>query len=359
MKVAQIPATEAERIRALEEYDVLDTLPEQAFDDITYLASIICEAPIALVSLVDRERQWFKSRLGLDAQETHRDLAFCAHAIHVPDEIFVVPNTLEDERFADNPLVADDPSIRFYAGAPLTTRDGHALGTICVIDREPRVLREEQQSAMMALSRQVMAQLELRRTLTQVEQYSERLERHQLELERLNGELETRSLTDVLTGVSNRAAFDRRIEEEVQRSNRHGKPLSLLLIDVDRFKDYNDSFGHPAGDEVLKIVAQTIADDRRTSDQVSRYGGEEFAVVLGDTGIDGAMLLAERIRRRMEATQTPHRAITLSIGAATLTADMKDVDALIERADKALYEAKARGRNRVVEASLDVTAAAN
>ena len=155
-------------MEALRQYGVLDTIPEQAFDDLTLLAAHICQTPVALISLVDSERQWFKSRVGWDASETPRDVAFCAHAIVAPGSL-VVPDALADERFAQNPLVLAEPHIRFYAGAPLHAPDGHALGTLCVIDHVPRVFTEEQRAAPEALSRQVMAQLELRRCRVQLE----------------------------------------------------------------------------------------------------------------------------------------------------------------------------------------------
>jgi len=158
------PVNEAGRIAALEKYAILDTDPEQSFDDLALLASFICKTPIALISLVDENRQWFKSRVGLNASETSRDIAFCSTAI-LQNDVFVVPDALADDRFRDNPLVVSDPHIRFYAGAPLINEDGYALGTLCVVDRAPRELAPEQKEALKALSRLVLAQLEFRRNL--------------------------------------------------------------------------------------------------------------------------------------------------------------------------------------------------
>ena len=161
MTEPRIPRNETQRLRALRAYKILDTLAEQAYDDLTYLAAQICDAPIALISLVDRDRQWFKSRVGLDAEETSRKVSFCAHAIHHPGELLEVEDALEDQRFAGNPLVTGDPHIRFYAGMPIVDAAGLALGTLCVIDRKPRVLKQAQRRALKALSRQVMAQIRL------------------------------------------------------------------------------------------------------------------------------------------------------------------------------------------------------
>jgi PAS domain S-box-containing protein len=157
------PPNEQARLSALREYNILDTLPEPAFDDFTELASYICQTPIATITMIDAERQWHKSRIGLESQEASRDVALCAFTILEPDRLMIVEDTLVDVRFATNPLVTADPSIRFYAGAPLVTPDGHALGTICAIDRRPRRLDEEQQSALRMLARLIMNQLELRK----------------------------------------------------------------------------------------------------------------------------------------------------------------------------------------------------
>jgi anti-sigma regulatory factor (Ser/Thr protein kinase) len=159
---------ESARLAALGRYRILDTEPERAFDDLTLLASQICDTPIALISLIDADRQWFKSRVGLTTTETSRSVAFCAHAIQQSSTL-VVPDALNDRRFRDNPLVTGEPHIRFYAGAPLVTPDGHALGTLCVIDQVARTLTPSQQEALEALRRQAQAQLELRASLSELE----------------------------------------------------------------------------------------------------------------------------------------------------------------------------------------------
>ena len=164
---AELPVSEAERLLVLQNYQILDSLPEQAYQDIVELASMICQTPVALVSLVDANRQWFKAKVGVEGVQTERDLAFCAHALLTPDELLVVPDATKDPRFFDNPLVTGDPHIVFYAGAPLKTKSGLVLGTLCVIDHVARSFSSAQHDALLALSRQVMSQLELRRHIAQ------------------------------------------------------------------------------------------------------------------------------------------------------------------------------------------------
>jgi signal transduction histidine kinase len=197
MKTPPIPENEQARLKALSDYEILDTPPEKELDDLAFLASKICGCPIALISLVDGSRQWFKARVGLSVTETPKEVSFCAHAISQRG-VFMVPDTQADDRFADNPLVTDDPHIRFYAGAPLVTPEGHGIGTLCIIDRVPRELTPEQKEALAVLSRQVLVRLEFRRIT--------------LALDRVNTE-KTRLLAEL------RESYDRLRELEELRDN--------------------------------------------------------------------------------------------------------------------------------------------
>jgi anti-sigma regulatory factor (Ser/Thr protein kinase) len=183
-----MPANEEARLEALRLYRILDTEPERSFDDLTLLASHICGTPMALISLVDADRQWFKSRIGIPISETARAVSFCAHAINHQD-LFIVPDARQDERFSDNPLVLGSPEIRFYAGAPLVTPDGHALGTLCVLDRVARTLSREQLEALTALCHQTEAQLELRRHVLELREALHDRDRAQSEQAKLIDEL--------------------------------------------------------------------------------------------------------------------------------------------------------------------------
>lgn len=185
---APLPKNETQRLKVLWQYDVLDTVPEEVFDELTDLAALICNAPIALISLVDENRQWFKSRVGVSMKETSRDISFCAHAI-LNNGLFIVSDTTKDPRFQNNPLVTGPQKIRFYAGYPLRSPDGYALGTLCVLDKEPRVLRPEQKKALTVLAQHVGTQLELRRHAKELSEARKHGDRQSAELARAQVEI--------------------------------------------------------------------------------------------------------------------------------------------------------------------------
>ena len=228
---APLPSNESARLEALSQYKILDTAPEQAFDDLTRLAAQICETPIALVSLVDARRQWFKSKVGLDVQETPRDVAFCAHALHKP-KVFIVPDTLADERFATNPLVTSAPNIRFYAGVPLITPEGYPLGTLCVIDYVPRQLSNWQIEALYALARQTVTQLELRRNLASLAHTA--VERKQPEKKRYQLGFKIRSGFALVAGILLILGF---------AAQRSATQLQIASTSVEQTHQFLDSLG--------------------------------------------------------------------------------------------------------------------
>lgn len=327
---ALLPPNEEERLQVLESYGILDTEEEQAYDDLTHLATALCQTPTAMMTLIDRDRQWVKSRVNWERRQNPRDVSFCAHTILRPGKLMLVPDLAKDPRFVANPMVTGEPKARFYAGVPLVTREGTALGALCVIDRRPRTLTEEQSRALESLARQVVAQLELR---VQV------------------AELEKQSLTDPLTGVWNRRAFYRLLRNEWARHTRSGQPLALLMVDIDHFKQVNDTYGHPGGDAVLQEVAETLAASIRPSDTLFRYGGEEFCCVLTGCDLETAVGIAERARAAVAGAPRGGVAVTVSVGAAAALAGAgMTTNLLVGKADEALYAAKEAGRNRVVGA---------
>lgn len=337
---------ETERLAAIERYDLMDTLADQAYEDIILLASQIFKMPIVLITLVEKERQWFKAKMGLEIDQTPIDQSFCAHAILNQTEVMSVNDATKDSRFSNNPMVLGEPNIRFYAGAPLVTPDGYALGTLCVIDQVPNKIETAQVEALRALSRLVISQFEMRRMAKEL-QNSEGF------LFQANVNLEQLILIDPLTNIPNRRALEKRSEEEFSRASRNQAPISMLMIDVDNFKSVNDQFGHAKGDIVLQQVASKIRSTLRPHDFVARYGGEEFCVILPDIGRFAAMKVAERLRSIISATKVGNIQVTISLGVATQTFEANDHltswSDLQHRADQALYHAKSLGRNQSVD----------
>jgi len=323
MEAPPKPENEPERLDALDDHQVLDTPPDESLDRITELARHMLKTPIALVSLVDEERQWFKSRQGLNAKETPRDVGFCAHAI-CEEDVMVVPDASRDRRFEDNPLVTEEPKVRFYAGAPLQDSEGHALGTLCVLDTAPREIDTEQIAMLEGLASVVMDEMHLRRLAS----------------------------FDPLTALPNRRYFMDLSEQEYGRALRHGHDISVAMIDIDHFKRINDEHGHDAGDAVLKAFAGLCAKVLREHDIVCRYGGEEFAVLMPHAALRQADRAARRLGNRIDdfAVEIEGGEIrfTISIGVTAVRVSAESIGDALSRADKALYDAKAQGRNRVI-----------
>lgn len=313
--------------------DLLDTEPEDEFDELVQLAAEICNTPMSLVTLIDSERQWFKAKIGVELTETHRDHAFCSRAIEQPD-LFMVKDASRDPRFHDNPLVTGDPGIRFYAGIPLQSADTIAYGTLCVIDTVPRDLTAGQQNALRILARQVQARIELRA--------------QQKALAQANVKLERLANTDALTGLYNRRAFDERIAAQFAVAERNERPLSVLLMDLDYFKRRNDQFGHTAGDEALRALGLILKETARAGDVAARIGGEEFAVLLPETDGCQAKSFAERIQASLAELSLTSGPLTASIGIASKDRFKRTWDRLLVCADDAMYEAKRAGRNRII-----------
>ncbi|MHB8635944.1 MAG: sensor domain-containing diguanylate cyclase [Fimbriimonadaceae bacterium] len=486
--------SEHKRRQVLQKLRILDTAEEQTFQDAAILAARTCGVSMALINLIDCDRQWIKAKFGFDDEATAVDLPFCAHAIRQRGPL-VVEDASKDARFAASEVVKGPFHLRFYAGVPIYA-DGIAVGTLCLLDKKPRAFSSENAWALSALAQQVSALLEFRlleesvksdkcELKLAIEEASEKenllrysaerfeslfaslpvacmtldtdgkvmewnamsetvygftaaealfknvinlvvpkamrakarrrfaqtirsgghyptaewqvvrkdgiplwvlttgfplhgptgalvgvistnvditarkqaealllesnslIEGQRLELEMANSRLETLAFTDGLTGLHNHRAFQDSLHQSFVVAKRYHQNLSVILLDVDNFKMYNDAFGHLQGDVVLKQVAGIIKGSARDSDFVGRYGGEEFAVVLPNTDAKGAAEVAERIRRAIAEAEWPNRPVTASLGVASLTLTTPDTADIIRRSDEALYESKASGRNCV------------
>lgn len=330
-----LPKNEQARLRALQRYEILDTPSEQEYDDIALLAAQICGTPIATISLIDADRQWFKSKIGLDeaTTETSRDIAFCAYAI-LPESphTMIVRDALEDARFAENPLVTGDPYIRFYAGAPLITPDNHAIGTICVIDREPRDLTEKQLDALQALARQVTLKLELRRMSGL--------------LQSANDDLRNLSLQDDLTGLFNRRGFLFHTEQQLKlfRSRKTERGLWLMLADMDGLKRINDTHGHEEGSFAIVEMSEILRKTFRDADVIARLGGDEFVILVINALDEVREKITERLAQNLDEynakSEKPYE-LSISYGLIPITfGGTQDIGEMLRQADELMYQHK-------------------
>ena len=318
MIAPELPSTEASRLEVLRSLHILDTAPEARFDRLTRLAKRVFRVPIVLISLVDENRQWFKSRQGLDAPETPRDISFCGHAI-LGNDVLMIPDAALDPRFSDNPLVLGEPHIRFYAGCPLAVSGGTKLGTLCLIDREPRQLDAEE--------------IELLRDLASM-----------AEQEIASVHLAT---VDDLTLLFNRRGFLAFAKNALGLCTRLKLPVSIIFIDLDGFKAINDKFGHAQGDQALASFAQLLTQSFRESELIGRLGGDEFVVLMPNCALADSQFTLRRLERLVEQHNTASQKgydIRFSSGSASYdTASHGSIEGLLAQADKRMYQAKREG----------------
>jgi diguanylate cyclase (GGDEF)-like protein len=326
MQAPALPDDETERLAALRDSQLLDSSPDPRFDRIVRIAQHMFQVPIAAISLVDADRQWFKARLGLEAAETPRDVSFCGHAIH-SSEVFVVEDAKADVRFVGNPLVEDAPGIRFYAGYPIKARDGARIGTLCVIDRAPRSFTEGDREVLRDLGRIIEEEIAVVELATH----------------------------DALTGLANRRGFEQVIQKVLAVCDRSETPVSLLYFDLDGFKLINDLHGHKEGDRALVEFSRLLTQAFRSSDVVARLGGDEFIVVLTGAGAKDLQLVVDRFAEAVaKHNAEPGRRYSLAYSTGVFTRDpsrQRTLAELLEEADRRMYEQKRRRKRQVGYAS--------
>jgi diguanylate cyclase (GGDEF)-like protein len=314
---------EASRLEILRACQILDTPAEKAFDDLVRLAAMICEAPMSLIAFVDEDRLWLKAAVGIDERTLPRPRSFCDWAIRSLT-FSVVPDVKHDSRFDGHPLV--DGGARFYAAAPLVMAARHAIGTLAVLDRQPRALSTGQSEALTILADQVVSRLELRR----------------------------QAIRDSLTGLLNRRYFEEVLRHEVARAARQGLSVGVLMFDLDNFKTVNNALGHAFGDGMLRRLGRVLRAHLRAEDIACRYGGDEFVLLMPGLTLLEAQARAEELRslagRKLAelALASGHpTVVTLSVGVAAYPFNGVDAAALLKSADIALDTAKAHGRDCV------------
>lgn len=315
MKKPAILANECIRLDALQALNILDTPAEERFDRMTRLAKRLFDVPMSLVSLVDAERQWFKSNIGVDVSETPRDISFCGHAV-LEDDVFAIHDTALDPRFSDNPLVTGGPGIRFYAGCPIRGNDSNKVGTLCIMDVQPRKFTEEDASLLKDLA-------------------------HMVEQEIAAVQLAT---MDPLTSISNRRGFEALGVHVLTLCARLKKPATLFFFDLTRFKEINDQFGHAEGDHALSCFGKLLLASFRETDVIGRLGGDEFAVLLTNSDRKKSeMVLARFAESVAKHNEDGKRGYELAYDIGVVEYDHisdKSLEDFINRADKLMYQNK-------------------
>lgn len=314
MKEPAVPLDETLRLRSLQSLRILDSAPEERFDRVTRMVRRLFDVEICLVSLVDSDRQWFKSKQGLDACETSREISFCGHAI-LEERAFVIEDTQTDPRFADNPLVSGNPNIRFYAGFPVHGPEGRRIGTLCLIDRQPRQFSTTDREMLKDFAALVDEEL--------------------ASSEQLN--------VDALTRVANRRGFEQVANHLLPLCSRNNLVVELLFFDLDGFKALNDKFGHQAGDEALQAFAKMLLKAFRNSDVVARLGGDEFIVMMA-----GQRVIADRSLKSMRSMAQDDlsnfsKYLDWSVGQVKYDPDTHaGIADLLQDADSRMYADKSR-----------------
>lgn len=318
-----MPENELQRLRAVRSYEILDTPPEVDFDTLTRVATRALGTPAGVIGLMDADRLWFKSQLGLGVPQLDRQIAFCAHALMKPGEALVVEDLQQDPRFRNNPLVTQEPHLRFYAGVPLIDHDGFALGTIAVVDVEPRKFSSTQIELLSDFSTLVITALENRQRANVLSQLA---------------------MTDHLTGLPNRVQFERTLISEMSHSRRTSEPFNVLFMDLDDFKVINDTYGHLLGDEVLREVALRMKGVVRAEDLLARFGGDEFGIFMRQSDDITSELIASRVkdvvRKPIVLSSGKNVTVGISIGISAYTDAVESVASLLTLADLELYKAK-------------------
>lgn len=308
-------ADDKARVFSLRSLNLLDSEKDERFDRLTRLAASIFEVPIATVSLVDENRQWFKSCYGMSTTETERDISFCGHAI-LGDDVFVIEDTHQDPRFVDNPLVVGQPYIRFYAGYPIKYSDNVKLGTICLLDTRPRHFKQRERQILHDLAKLV---------------------EHEIHATQL-------ATIDELTEIYNRRGFFASASQSLNLCGRQALPVSLVFFDLNKFKQINDRFGHAQGDEVLREFAQLLTLVCRQADISARIGGDEFVLLLPDataTQVEKILARFEALVRQSNNEDSREHTIAYSYGVVHFDEDRhQSLDDLLVEGDKIMYKRK-------------------